>query len=109
VLSGLQAIGDADDDHDAAGEAKHPAEAARSVVRSPATPVSLDSWDRRSSMGPDSGWATSRSLAYLRHERPPGSREEFGIDALGGMVDLIGFFNAPWPPSDTDVEPRTDG
>ena len=32
----------------------------------------------------------------------PGLREEFGIDAIGGMVDLIGFFNAPWPPSDAD-------
>ena len=27
-------------------------------------------------------------------------REEFGIDAIGGMVDLVGFFNAPWPPDD---------
>lgn len=27
----------------------------------------------------------------------PGVREEFGVDALGGMVDLIGFFNSPWP------------
>ena len=23
-------------------------------------------------------------------------------DAVGGMIDLIGFFNTPWPPSDTD-------
>jgi hypothetical protein len=30
----------------------------------------------------------------------PGVREEFGIEAIDGMVDLIGFFNAPWPPSD---------
>jgi hypothetical protein len=30
----------------------------------------------------------------------PGDREEFGIDALGGMGDLLGFSNAPWPPSD---------
>lgn len=32
----------------------------------------------------------------------PGLREEFGVDAIGGMVDLIGFFDAPWPPSDAD-------
>jgi hypothetical protein len=32
----------------------------------------------------------------------PGSREEFGVDAIGGMVDLISFFNASWPPSDDD-------
>jgi hypothetical protein len=30
----------------------------------------------------------------------PGVREEFGLDALGGLFDLIGFFNEPWPPSD---------
>lgn len=28
----------------------------------------------------------------------PGVREEFGVDALGGMADLLGFFNEPWPP-----------
>lgn len=28
----------------------------------------------------------------------PGVREEFGLDAVGGMVDLIAFFDAPWPP-----------
>jgi hypothetical protein len=28
----------------------------------------------------------------------PGVREEFGAEAVGGMVDLIGFFLAPWPP-----------
>jgi hypothetical protein len=30
----------------------------------------------------------------------PGIREEFGLDAVGGMVDLVGFFMAPWPPED---------
>lgn len=34
----------------------------------------------------------------------PGEREEFGVDALGGMFDLIGFFNAAWPPSEEDRE-----
>ena len=28
----------------------------------------------------------------------PGVREEFGLDAISGMADLIGFFAAPWPP-----------
>ena len=27
----------------------------------------------------------------------PGAREEFGIDAIAGMADLVGFFLAPWP------------
>jgi hypothetical protein len=31
----------------------------------------------------------------------PGQREEFGLDAFEGMLDLIGFFNAPWPPEPT--------
>ncbi len=30
----------------------------------------------------------------------PGVREEFGIDAVGGMADLIGFFRESWPPGD---------
>jgi hypothetical protein len=28
----------------------------------------------------------------------PGVREEFGPEAVGGMADLVAFFNAPWPP-----------
>ena len=32
----------------------------------------------------------------------PGQREEFGLDAVGGMLDLIGFFNAPWPSEPDD-------
>jgi hypothetical protein len=31
----------------------------------------------------------------------PGVREEFGVDAIAGMADLIGFFMAPWPPEAT--------
>ncbi len=31
----------------------------------------------------------------------PGVREEFGVDAIGGMADLIDFFMAPWPPEAT--------
>lgn len=28
----------------------------------------------------------------------PGVREEFGPEAVGGMADLVAFFNAQWPP-----------
>ena len=28
----------------------------------------------------------------------PGVREEFGADAVGGMIDLVGFFNERWEP-----------
>jgi hypothetical protein len=27
----------------------------------------------------------------------PGVREEFGLDAIGGMAGMIAFFDAPWP------------
>jgi len=27
----------------------------------------------------------------------PGVREEFGLETIGGMADLIAFFNDPWP------------
>ncbi|HEX5826192.1 MAG TPA: hypothetical protein VFY23_01615 [Candidatus Limnocylindrales bacterium] len=30
----------------------------------------------------------------------PGVREEFGPGAVGGMADLVTFFNAPWPPAE---------
>ena len=32
----------------------------------------------------------------------PGVREEFGPEAIGGMADLVAFFNAPWPPEAGD-------
>jgi hypothetical protein len=35
----------------------------------------------------------------------PGIREEFGADAIGGMADLIVFFNAPWPPEPGTTSP----
>jgi hypothetical protein len=31
----------------------------------------------------------------------PGVREEFGVDAIEGMGDLLAFFSAPWPPDET--------
>jgi hypothetical protein len=30
----------------------------------------------------------------------PGVREEFGADAIGGMIDLVAFFNAEFEPAD---------
>ena len=35
----------------------------------------------------------------------PGVREEFGPEAVGGMADLVAFFNAPWPPGPGDPAP----
>jgi hypothetical protein len=37
-------------------------------------------------------------VATGKYVLAPGVREEFGAEAVGGMVDLIGFFLAPWPP-----------
>jgi hypothetical protein len=39
----------------------------------------------------------------------PGVREEFGIDAIPGMADLIGFFNAPWPSPSASPEGAVPG
>jgi hypothetical protein len=37
----------------------------------------------------------------------PGVREEFGLEAVGGMADLVAFFNAPWPPAPGDPAAAT--
>ena len=39
----------------------------------------------------------------------PGVREEFGPEAVGGMADLVAFFNAPWPPEPGVAPVPTDG
>jgi len=38
----------------------------------------------------------------------PGVREEFGIETIGGMADLVAFFNDPWPP-EPGAPPPTAG
>jgi len=38
-------------------------------------------------------------MATGKYVLAPGVREEFGADAVGGMADLIAFFNEPWPPA----------
>ena len=46
-------------------------------------------------------WVAVRAVdpeATGKYVFAPGQREEFGVDAISGMIDLIGFFNAPWPP-----------
>jgi len=35
----------------------------------------------------------------------PGVREEFGAAAVGGMADLVAFFNAPWPTTPGSAAP----
>lgn len=47
-------------------------------------------------------WVALRAVdpdATGKYVFAPGLREEFGVGAIGGMVDLVGFFNAPWPPA----------
>jgi len=36
----------------------------------------------------------------------PGQREEFGLEAVGGMLGLIAFFDAPWPTNDSVDDAR---
>jgi hypothetical protein len=38
----------------------------------------------------------------------PGVREEFGLETIGGMADLVAFFNDPWPP-EPGAPPSTVG
>lgn len=38
----------------------------------------------------------------------PGVREEFGLETIGGMADLVAFFNDPWPP-EPDAPPAATG
>ena len=35
----------------------------------------------------------------------PGVREEFGLETIGGMADLLAFFNDPWPPEPGALPP----
>ncbi len=56
-------------------------------------------------------WVAVRSAedgATGKYVLAPGVREEFGPDAVGGMADLVAFFNAPWPPEPGSPSP-TDG
>jgi hypothetical protein len=39
----------------------------------------------------------------------PGQREEFGLEAVGGMLDLIAFFDAPWPMTEDSVHEEQAG
>ena len=46
-------------------------------------------------------WVAVRAVdpeATGKYVFAPGLREEFGAGAIEGMLDLVGFFNAPWPP-----------
>jgi hypothetical protein len=37
----------------------------------------------------------------------PGVREEFGPETVGGMADLVAFFDAPWPSGPGDPAPTS--
>jgi hypothetical protein len=50
----------------------------------------------------------ARDGATGKYVLAPGVREEFGPEAVGGMADLVAFFNAPWPPEPGASTP-TDG
>ena len=44
-------------------------------------------------------------MATGKYVLAPGVREEFGVDAVRGMADLIGFFNDPWPEATAEPSP----
>jgi hypothetical protein len=49
----------------------------------------------------------AESGATGKYVLAPGVREEFGAEAVGGMADLVAFFNAPWPPQPGDPSPTS--
>jgi hypothetical protein len=60
-------------------------------------------WGGVRTTAPEDGtyWVALRAAeegATGKYVLAPGVREEFGPEAIGGMADLVAFFNAPWPP-----------
>jgi hypothetical protein len=60
-------------------------------------------WGGIRTTAPEDGtyWVAVRAAeesATGKYVLAPGVREEFGPEAIGGMADLVAFFNAPWPP-----------
>lgn len=60
-------------------------------------------WGGVRTAAPEAGtyWIVVRAAAEGdtgKYVLAPGVREEFGPAAIGGMADLVAFFNAPWPP-----------
>jgi hypothetical protein len=39
----------------------------------------------------------------------PGVREEFGLETIGGMADLVAFFDSQWPPEPGARSPASGG
>ena len=71
------------------------------------------SWGGVRTTAPADGtyWVAVRATndgATGKYVLAPGVREEFGAEAVGGMADLVAFFNAPWPPAPGATTP-TDG
>ncbi len=69
-------------------------------------------WGGIRTTAPEDGtyWVAVRATdegATGKYVLAPGVREEFGPEAVGGMVDLVTFFNAPWPPEPGDTAPTS--
>ncbi len=70
-------------------------------------------WGGVRTTAPEDGtyWVAVRAAedgASGKYVLAPGVREEFGPEAVGGMADLVAFFNAPWPQEPGSSTP-TDG
>ena len=64
--------------------------------------IGFIAWGGIRTEAPEDGvyWIAIRAAeqgATGKYVLAPGVREEFGLDAIGGMADLVEFFNAPWP------------
>lgn len=70
-------------------------------------------WGGIRTTAPEDGtyWVAVRAAedgATGKYVLAPGVREEFGTEAVGGMADLVAFFNAPWP-TEPGASTPTDG
>jgi hypothetical protein len=69
-------------------------------------------WGGLRTTAPEDGayWIAVRAAAEGstgKYVLAPGVREEFGPGAVGGMADLVVFFNAPWPNEAGDPAPTS--
>lgn len=96
---------------DAAGAVVHAPEGGAREVHGG---LGFIAWGGIRSTAPADGtyWIAVRAAddgATGKYVLAPGVREEFGAGAIGGMADLVTFFNAPWPPAPGEAAAGDDG
>jgi len=93
----------------AAGAEVHEAEGGEREVHGG---LGFIAWGGVRTTAPEDGtyWIAVRAAedgATGKYVLAPGVREEFGPEAVGGMADLVTFFDAPWPQGPGDPAPTS--